>query len=287
MKSKIQEELGRALRSMRPLSDSARALIQLAADPDHGLPDVVRIIERDGPLTIRILEIANSAAIAPSSPVESVERAVQLMGERAMVAAALDVGAQWIHAPLEGYGAGVRLFEDGLRTAIASALIARRTRRSELASVAYTAGLLHDVGKTVLSELLEPRLSSLIEELANAAGGDWLAVERTLIGVDHCEVGGMVAERFKLPATLRAAIEHHHAPRLAPAEHRDLVEIVHVADAVCAMLGGSGAHDALAYRIDPEVLDHLALDAAAFAEIMIESHAEATIQLEAVARPRA
>lgn len=279
-----KEEIGRALRALRPLSDSARALIALAADPDHGLSEVVQIIERDARLTIRVLEIANSAAIAPSTPVETVERAVQLMGERAMVAAAMDVGAPWIHAPLAGYGAGVRLFEDGLRTAIASSLLAKRTRQAELASIAYTAGLLHDVGKTILSEMLEPRLTALIEELATHSTGDWLAAERTLVGVDHCEVGAMVADRFKLPATLRAAIEHHHAPRSAPAEHRAIVELVHVADAICAMMGGSGALDALAYRIDPEVLVRLELDAATFGEVMIESHLESQVQLEAVAR---
>lgn len=277
-----KREIEQALRSLVPLSSSAQALIRLASDPKHEPGDVIRVIERDAHLTIRVLEISNSAAFAPLSPVESVDRAVRMLGERAVVAAALEIGAQWIAEPLTGYGAEARLFADGLRTAIAAAQIARRIGEADLAPVAYTAGLLHDVGKVVLSAFLAPRLQAVFDDLSADENRDWLTVEKSIVGVTHCEVGAQVAVQFDLPIALREAIEHHHQPREAEASHRRLVEIVHVADAVRAMIGGSGSVDSLAYRLDPDVVAELGLDDALLSEVLIETAIESRALLEAV-----
>jgi putative nucleotidyltransferase with HDIG domain len=260
-----KREIEQALRALVPLSSAAQALIGIASDPNHKASELIRAIERDAHLTIRVIEIANSSAFAPSSPIESVDRAVRMLGERAVVAAALEIGAEWLHAPMRGYGAQARLFEDGLKTA-----------------VAYTAGLLHDVGKVVLSAFLEPRLQAMLEAHAADPTGDWLAIERSVVGTTHCEVGAQVALQFKLPAALGAAIAHHHDPSAAEPKHRRLVEIIHVADVVQAMMGGSDSVDALAYRLDPAVLTALELDDETFGEILIESVVEAGVLLEAV-----
>jgi putative nucleotidyltransferase with HDIG domain len=277
-----KREIEQALRALVPLSNSAQALIAIASDPKHEAADLIRVIERDAHLTIRVLEIANSSAFAPASPIESVDRAVRMLGERAVVAAALEIGAEWLHAPIRGYGAQARLFEDGLKTAVAAAQVARRVGEADLAPVAYTAGLLHDVGKAVLSAFLEPRMQTMLEALAADPTGDWLAVERSVVGTTHCEVGAQVALQFKLPAALGAAIAHHHDPSQADPKHRRLVEIVHVADVLQAMMGGSEAVDALAYRLDPAVLSALELDDETFGEVLIESVVEAGVLLEAV-----
>jgi putative nucleotidyltransferase with HDIG domain len=277
-----KREIEQALRALVPLSSAAQALIGIASDPNHKASELIRAIERDAHLTIRVIEIANSSAFAPSSPIESVDRAVRMLGERAVVAAALEIGAEWLHAPMRGYGAQARLFEDGLKTAVAAAQVARRVREDDLAPVAYTAGLLHDVGKVVLSAFLEPRLQAMLEAHAADPTGDWLAIERSVVGTTHCEVGAQVALQFKLPAALGAAIAHHHDPSAAEPKHRRLVEIIHVADVVQAMLGGSDSVDALAYRLDPAVLTALELDDETFGEILIESVVEAGVLLEAV-----
>lgn len=279
-----KREIEEALRALVPLSNSAQALIAIASDPKHDTADLIRLIERDAHLTIRVLEISNSAAFALRSPIESVERAVRMLGERAVIASALEIQAEWLHAPIRGYGANARLFEDGLKTAIAAAQIAKLVGDDDLAPVAYTAGLLHDVGKVVLSAFIEPRLQAMLEALAADPSRDWLAVERSLVGTTHCEVGAQVALQFKLPPALAAAIAHHHEPNEADPKHRRIVQIVHVANVLQAMMGGSEAVDALAYRLDPAVLSALGMDDEAFGVALMESMIEVGVMLQAVGR---
>lgn len=282
MKRVTEREIEQALARLRPLSDAARELVRLTADDDHRVADVVAVIARDAALTLRVVELANSAAFAPRMPIESVDRAVAVMGERAVVAAALEIGADWIHEPLAGYGAEVRLFGDGILAATIASSIARRSGHSELAAAAYTAALLRDIGKIVCSGLLAPRRSGALAALAAEGGSDWLAVERGVVGFDHCVLGARVATRFKLPPSLRAAIEFHHAPRDAEPAHRPLVALVHLADAAVGMIGGTEALDAFGYRFDPGVLELLGLDEDVFETMLSESHAEANALLCAV-----
>ena len=171
------------------------------------------------------------------------------MGEDVVVTAALSIGANWMKESLSGYGPDAKIFENGLKTAIAAALIAKRCGKSDLAPLAYTGGLLHDIGKAVLSEFLESGVSSVIEEVATGHAADWLVAEKEELGVDHCEVGGQVADHFNLGPALRAVIAHHHIPSESEPEYRDLVKIVHVADGVRAMMGGDQSADALSYPV--------------------------------------
>jgi putative nucleotidyltransferase with HDIG domain len=252
-----KKQLERAIRELSPLSDAAQALVSLTNDDTHTAADIVGIVERDASLTIRVLRIANSPVIAPISPVESLQHAIALMGEDVVVTAALAVGANWMHDSLSGYGGEAKIFESGLKTAVSASLIAKRLKRDSLTSLAYTGGLLHDIGKVVLSEYLEPANAAAIVDASSGPTEDWLAAERAELGFDHCEVGAMVADHFGLGPALRSVIEHHHVPSEAPIEHRQLVEIVHVADGVRAMVGGDPSIDSFAYPLDRSVLASL------------------------------
>ena len=277
-----KRRIERGVRELTPLSDAARALVRMSNDPDHSRADIVKIVERDAALTVRVLRIANSPVIAPMSPVESLAQAVSLMGEGTVVTAALSIGANWMQESLSGYGPDARIFDNGLKTAIAAGLIARRQGHAELAPLAYTGGLLHDIGKAVLSEFLEPEASSAMEAVESGRAADWLAAEKAALGVDHCEVGAMVADHFNLGPALRAVIAHHHEPANAAAEHLDLVKIVHAADGIRALMGGDGSVDALSYPLDVRILEELDLDSERFSQILCDALAESRALAEAV-----
>ena len=266
-----KKKLERAIRELSPLSDAAQALVSLTNDRDHTGADVVEIVERDASLTIRVLRIANSPVIAPISPVESVQHAIALMGEDVVVTAAFAISANWMHESLSGYGPDAKIFENWLKTAVSASLIGKRFGREDLASLAYTGGLLHDIGKVVLSDFLEPASAAVIADVSSGEAEDWLAAERAALGFNHCEVGAMVADHFGLGPALRAVIGHHHAPNNAPAEHRQLVEIVHVADGVRAMVGGDSSADSLSYRLDRSMLDSLGFGPEDLSEIICDT----------------
>lgn len=269
-------------RSGASASILTRALVSLIHDPDHGAADVVDRVERDASLTIRILRIANSPVIAPISPIQTLDHAIALMGEDVVVTAALAVGANWMHEPISGYGPDARIFENGLKTAIAAKLIAKRSSFSERVPLAYTGGLLHDIGKIVLSKFMQPGLSSIIEDVSSGHALDWLAAEKEVMGVDHCEVGALVADQFNLGPALRAIIEHHHGPAMADPAFRPLVKIVHAADAVRAMMGGDGGADSLSYPVEGRVLEDLGIGPRELGELICDTLSESETLLDAV-----
>ncbi len=277
-----KRKIERAVRKLMPLSDVAQKLLRAANDPECDGASIVRIIEADAALTVRVLQMANSPVVAPVSPIESVQHAVASLGENAIVATALSIGAAWLREPLDGYGPEARIYENGVKTAVAAGLIAKKAGRHELASCAYTGGLLHDIGKTVLSDFLVPSVSAVIADVTSGRASDWLAAERAELGFDHCEVGAMVADHFELGPALRAVIAHHHDPSGADPEHRLLVEFVHAADGVRAMIGGDGSADTLSYPVDTLVLDNLGIGIAELSEIMCETLAESRPMLDAV-----
>ena len=91
-------------------------------------------------------------------------------------------------------------------------------------TVAFTAGLLHDIGKLVLTEILGTTYSQLAEELGSRYPYA-LEIERKLAGVEHCEVGGRLLERWNVPEPVVAATRNHHNPSGAES-HKNLASLV-------------------------------------------------------------
>lgn len=265
-----ERELQKQIRAMAPLPESAQRLLGLMEDPEHAIPDVVAVVEKDGPLTVRVLRIANSSALAPPSPIERLDHAVSYLGERTIVSAALLQGCDsWLQSGLKGYLTGpTGLWASGLQGAIAARLIAQQSGIEVSPSLAYTGALLRDLGKAVLSPFLEGRVAGLMARVANGSASDWLAAEREMLGVDHAQVGVRVARHFQLSPALTAVIEHHHSPAAAKAEVADLVQVVHVADGISAMTGGAPSADAGLQRVSSEELSKIGLDTDSLAGVI-------------------
>jgi len=239
----VSKEILAAFDRLPPLSDSVSALLPIVSKDTHTARDVIDILERDPMLAARILKVANSAAYARRVPAETVMAAASYLGDMTVVGLALRVSnAKTYEAPLEGYAA-VRgaLWEHSLKTAIAARMLAFKAKTYLSPGIAYTAGLMHDIGKVVLSAFLKG---------SPAMTGDFLALERETTKTDHAEVGAALAEKWKLPLSIRSAIAWHHEPEKAEESTRSLVFAVHLADTV-AMLGGAGTGgDSMAYRLD-------------------------------------
>ncbi len=246
-----ERELDRRIRRLQPLSETARALIETLEDPAHTREDLLAIVEKDGPLTARALGLVRSSALSPPSPIDSLERAIGYLGGRVLVAAALlDSTSQWMTAELEGYETGpAGLWASGLRGAIASRNLALADGKVPPA-VAYTGALLRDIGKAILAPFVGRHIDKIRAELLGSARGHWCAAEREVLGTDHCAIGVRVGRTFRLSPALVAAIGHHHEPEKCPPEHRELVSVVHHADAIDHMLGGDPLQGRLHYDLD-------------------------------------
>ncbi|OQY19109.1 MAG: hypothetical protein B6I36_05135 [Desulfobacteraceae bacterium 4572_35.1] len=266
-----KEEILAAIKKVPLLSPSASRLLELTASSDHKLSEVIDIVRCDAALTARVLKIVNSVAYGLVHEVSTVDRAVGYLGERMIAGIALeDSAAALFHKELKGYnGPKSELWNHDLRTAIASREIAKHAKQPINQDLAFTAGILHAVGKAVLSDFLTQSANEVLAEIDDNEVTDYLAGERNLVGLDHTEAGYELAKSWELPDSLAAAIRYHHNPADTPEEHRLLVYAVHLG-CIVAMMCGSQSSDSLQYHLDKNYTQYYDLTSEQLAMVMLE-----------------
>ena len=241
------------IRTIPPLSDAANALMRLIEKPDHTVDELVSIVSKDPMLVGKLIKIANCAAFARRTPVESIGGAVSYLGDKMVVGIALGASASALYgAPLKGYeSAEGMLWLHSLRTAIAAREIAHFTHGRVNGGIAYTAGLLHDIGKALITTHLEEHGQEIMAVLENDCL-DFLSAEKKITGTNHCEIGGIIAEHWNLPGSLQAAIKHHHAPSQTDEQYKPLCYVIHLSDIIAMMAGIGTGTDTLRYTFFPD-----------------------------------
>ncbi len=249
------KNLVRRIRRLPPLSDTAHRLLALMRQDDYDMGEIVAVVVHDAALTANVLKVVNSPLFGVGHEVSSVERAVNLLGERMVVGIAIgSCSAQIYNHDLAGYESEPgMLWRHCLFVAIASRGAARYARSPGLRmDDVFTAGILHDIGKAVLSASMEGVAKRLIALVDTKLEKDYSAAERRLLATDHGEAGMVLGMHWRLPDNLLAAIRRHHEPAQAEASHRQLAYAVHLGDAIAQLHGVSTGVDALQYDIDPE-----------------------------------
>jgi len=244
------------------LSTVALRIIEIVGDETHSMNDLVKVISSDAALTSRVLRIANSAAFSRGTPITSLPRAIVRMGEKMVVGVAVSVCAPEVfERELEGYAAKEgELWEHSLRTAIASREIAAFSRGGLSGDEAFTGGLLHDIGKAVISEFFTGKTYKMLSLFDEGKVESFYAAEEEIIGTDHAQVGYAVARRWNLPEKLCETILNHHHPADSSPDARELVYAVHIGD-VLSMMGGNGTGaDTFAYTIDEGFSEYFSFD---------------------------
>ncbi len=261
---------------LAPLPPTTVRLAEMAGNPDSNLDEIADLIEFDQALTIKLLRAANSAFSGSPVPIGTVREAVARMGTKQVVDLAIAAGVKPIlQIPLAAYG-----FDEGVlwRHSVAAAVsaeIAQNFCQAELPSEAFTAALLHDVGKLVMGRFLSPGMVGLIRHAQEADLLDPLAAEALVLGVNHAELGGRIARRWNLPPGIVQGIIHHHHP----AHGRDVIcDVTYLANQVAkyieAGLVGSGFEPSFApgvaerLGIPPQAMDDLCTLAAARFELV-------------------
>jgi len=271
----IPEHILEAIDKLPALTPAAAEVIALAQTKDHSLADLAKIIANDPLLSARLLKTVNSAACGLVKRIDNIERAVIYLGERVAIAAAFwSSMGKLCERPLDGYGAGAfELWRHLLAAALAGRALAVYTQDALSPETAYTACLLHDIGKIALSDFLCGRAQEAVDKCEKGLAADYLESEHMLVDADHCEAGEAMARRWRLPENLAAAIRWHHAPEQAR-EWLSLAWTAHIADFLAMMMGcGTGA-DALRYRLRPGYNQHLRLERRTLEKLAFEISVE-------------
>jgi putative nucleotidyltransferase with HDIG domain len=237
---------------------AALAVMREADSPTGSSRSVAHHIGQDQALAARILRLANSAYYGLPRQVMDHQEAVVVLGLRcvrnlAMVAATYP----WMTRPLRGYHLGPKeMWTHSFGVAIAAQHIARKTQRVN-EEAAFTAGLLHNLGKVALSIWLENKLSAMMA-MAIRDELTFDEVERKLLGYDHADVGAYLGEKWNLPQPLIETMRYHHNPNGCE-PHSALVDCVHIGDYVTMSMGFGLGGDGLRYEFEEASLDRLGL----------------------------
>lgn len=215
--------------------------MRVTSQDDYSLHDIVKIVECDSVLTASVLRVANSAYISANHAITSVSMALSFLGERMIANIALKTCShQFFSKELNGYESPRgELWTHSLTTAIASRIASKNSKKPINTNLVYTAGLLHDIGKSVISSMLAGSSKAILEGISENKYSDYLQAEREMLGIDHCEAGAALAEKWKLPEDYKHAIAFHHSPLEAEPEFLQLSFAVHLGD-IIAMMSGSG-----------------------------------------------
>jgi putative nucleotidyltransferase with HDIG domain len=264
-------ELQKIVSSVPMISASASRLLQITSQPDHEVMDVVNLVKTDANLTARVLKVVNSAAYGLVNKITSVDRAVSYLGQQVIVSIAIENCAGELFAKeLSGYEAvGGDLWKHDLRAAIAAREVVIQSGADLSPDLAFTAGLLHDIGKALISDYLRGSAPEAVELISSHDSLDYLAAEEQLVGVDHTIAGEALAKAWQLPPELITVIRHHHQPAQAEEAYRPLVYAVHLGDNI-AMMGGFGTgSDSMRYKLDPNYADYFKITANILANVML------------------
>jgi len=225
-------------RSLEPLPASATALAGELSKPDWRIEAVVRIIELDPALTGRVLQFANSAASWSVTKIGTVRQATTRLGAGTVlqVAVACAVQKRLMHSLPEFEIAEGEIWRHSVAAAVAVEAL-RPVCRVPAPPEAFTAALLHDVGKLVLAQELRSDALEVLKRAQTEDGLTLVQAEAEILEITHADVGGMVCEHWGLPIGIVRGVTHHHDPLAAPQQHVSISRIVQLADWVAKVAG--------------------------------------------------
>jgi putative nucleotidyltransferase with HDIG domain len=236
------DAVSRAAGCFEPLPTSAVRLAALVSEEIADLARIVEVVRYDQALTAALLRRANSSWSASRSEITTVKDAVVRIGAGPVVALALGVNVRArLSSAVPAYGlAEGELWNHSVAATLAAECLMRAAPR-RLPTETPTAALLHDVGKLVMARFVDGDGLGAIEA-ACAGGATRMQAEAEVLGVDHAQLGGMVARSWRLPDSLVAGIERHHSTKGQAHSDSDSVisYAVHVSDVVAKAVGGAG-----------------------------------------------
>ena len=223
-------------------------------DPNSKMSDIAQKISNDVSLTAELLKLVNSAAFSLASPCHSIGEAVKLAGLRGIKNLLFSIGSiQTLSGDDDEDERNKALWDHSYQVAFYAYNLARSFCRSsvERAMVddSYVCGLLHDMGKIVF-ESAHPDLMEKVEGLCEEYTVSTDLFERMVAGVNHAEIGALIAEKWNFPPVIASVIRFHHNPLAAPEEFKKLASIVYLSD----LLAHFSLHEIEYEQIDSEIL---------------------------------
>jgi putative nucleotidyltransferase with HDIG domain len=220
----LVKDIVAAAEKLPPFPDIAWKIISLVKEMAP-VKEIEELIIYDQAIGAKILRLANSVYYGRQYYIRSLKEAMLLLGDKRLVQAVM-AACSTSYFIRDGSTDEQELWEHSVTTALISELIARRIKFEGVLTL-YTTALLHDIGKTILHLYSKIYLQSSLSEIRGES--DVIRGERRALGIDHQELGGIIARKWKFAPDIATAIGNHHNPEKA-GEYEELTSLVYLAN---------------------------------------------------------
>lgn len=221
-----------SIQSIPSLPEVYNELMEEVQSPDCSFDQLAAIISKDVGMVAKILQISNSAFFGYSQKILSVKQAIEILGLEMIQALVL---SDKIFSKMEGKKSETafieKIWRHSLQTAQWALAIAKKEKLSgEHKNYAFTAGLLHEIGRVVLA-FSHPEQINRMEAMMKEKNVSLLQAEREIFKTTHADVGAYIVNLWGLPDPVVEAIAYHHRPSQCPEISMAPLTLVHVANA--------------------------------------------------------
>ena len=247
---------------------------QLVEDPNSSTADIAKAVSQDPSFTVRLLKVANSPFYGFSSTIDTVTKAVSVIGTNQIRNLALSMSVAHTFAGLPNNLVSMDNFwHHSLYCALTARILARQARKCDPEAV-FTAGLLHDIGELIIfNRLPEQAKEVLLLVLDQVDDLPVYQAERQIIGFDHAQVGGELARQWNLPPLLEECIAYHHSVGEAKRHPRETA-LVHLANILAQMAELDTLDSDDVSAIDPRAWELTGLDESVIEPVVREAQEE-------------
>jgi len=233
---------------------------RMLEDPEVNAQALANTISLDQALTTQILKLCNSAHYGFSKNITSIHDAIVKMGFKtlkSLVFMAVSHGS--LSQEVKGYGLEKGdLWRNSISCAVYAQKLAVITKYKD-PELAFTAGLLRDIGKLMIHEYVGTGYNDIVN-VVNSQNISFSEAETKILGFNHSEIGSTMAQKWNFPEVLVDVIKYHHIPESAMelgCKDIKLVSIIHVADSISMMLGSGIGSDGMMYNFSLKSLENI------------------------------
>jgi HD-like signal output (HDOD) protein len=224
--------------------------------PNSSANDIANVISKDTALSARLLKIVNSPFYGFPSKIDTLSRAVSIVGTRQLTALAMGINITSVFKKIPNHLIDMRSFWEHSVACGIFARILGGYKNIQNTERLFVAGLLHDIGRLTLYNYspVNARNALLIARQTNSL---LYEIERETLGFDHTELGELLLKKWRLPISLENIVKYHHAPH----ESNDPLEpaIVHLADLMTIALGIGSSGERFVPPLSTEAWESLGL----------------------------
>ena len=241
---------------------SVSKVIELSSDINCNHKDLVKVIEHDPVMTLKVLKLVNSAYFGLSSEIASIKHAVVYVGLNTVKNLALSIASIGV-LPLENE-AGLNMEQflyHSLSTAALTRLLSKQMGVPDKeASDYFVTGLLHDFGKIVFAQFMPKEFKQVLHK------EKWESMlmvdaEKEVIGADHTQVGVLLAEKWRLPPRLLEGINSHHSTKYNDKESNNLlINAVFIANKLSKELEDNGEIESFSKGLIKDIISRFGVN---------------------------